>query len=86
MMRLSSGLRTDLRRARDEFIIGASILGGHAMCHERLWRRLYEERAPGHALWDDFERTRPLTDPEPEDNEAEILLDRPATEPVAADH
>ncbi len=40
--------------------------------HEWLRRRLYEEREPGRELWHDFERTQRLTDPEPDDSEAEI--------------
>jgi hypothetical protein len=34
------------------------------MCHERLWRRR-EEAQDSRELWQDFERTRLVVDPEP---------------------
>jgi hypothetical protein len=55
------------------------------MCHEWLWRRFYEEREPGRELWDEFERTRPLNDPEPADEEVAITLAAPEAEPAAAE-
>jgi hypothetical protein len=54
------------------------------MCHERWWRRMCEERQADRELWDEFEHTRPLSDFEPAEEEAEITLERPDTEPVAA--
>jgi hypothetical protein len=48
------------------------------------WRRFYEEREADRELWDDFERTVPLSDPEPADEEAEIRLEHSDAEPVAA--
>ena len=37
------------------------------MCHERhLWRRRREKAEQNHELWEDFERTRPIADPDPE--------------------
>jgi hypothetical protein len=35
-----------------------------SMCYERLWRRR-EETEEGRELWHDFERTRPVSDPQP---------------------
>lgn len=55
------------------------------MCHEWLWRRFYEEREADRELWDEFERTVPLSDPEPADEKAEITLEHPEPEPVAAE-
>jgi hypothetical protein len=54
------------------------------MCHEWLWRHLYEEREAGRELWDEFERTPPVSDAEPAHEEAEITLERSDAEPVAA--
>ena len=55
------------------------------MCREWLWRRMYEEPEAGRELWDEFEQTRPVTDPEPADEEAEITLERSESEPAAAE-
>ena len=35
------------------------------MCYERHLRRRREEAEESHELWQDFERTRPVADPEP---------------------
>jgi hypothetical protein len=35
------------------------------MCHERDWRRLRKDADESHELWRDFERTTPVTDPQP---------------------
>jgi hypothetical protein len=57
------------------------------MCHESWWwRRRYEEREASRELWDEFERTRPLSDPEPADDESEITLERSDTDRLAAEH
>ena len=55
------------------------------MCHERWLRRMYEKREASRELWDEFEQTRPLSDPEPADEEREITLERPEGETVAAE-
>jgi hypothetical protein len=56
------------------------------MCHESWWwRRRYEERDASRELWDEFEQTRPLSDPEPADEEAEITLERSDTDLVAGE-
>jgi hypothetical protein len=40
------------------------------MCYERyLRRRRQEEEEEGRALWQDFERTTPISDPEPREVE-----------------
>jgi hypothetical protein len=55
------------------------------MCHEWWQQRRREEREAGRELWDEFERTRPLSDPEPAGEEAEITLEHSETEPLAAE-
>ena len=35
------------------------------MCHERFPRRRHREVEESRELWEDFERTRPVVDPEP---------------------
>ena len=35
------------------------------MCYERYLRRPHKESEESHELWQDFERTRPVADPEP---------------------
>ena len=46
------------------------------MCHDWWLKRRFEEDEASHELWDEFERTRPLTEPEPTDEETEITLER----------
>ena len=55
------------------------------MCHERWWRRFYEEREASRQLWDEFEHPRPLSDPKPTDEEAEVTLEQRDAKPVAAE-
>lgn len=55
------------------------------MCHKWWWRRMYEEREASHELWDEFEQTRPLSDPEPPDEETEIKLEHSENEPLASE-
>jgi hypothetical protein len=53
------------------------------MCHEWWHRRMHDERDASRELWDDFEQTRPLNDPEPGREDTEITLKHSDTEPVA---
>jgi hypothetical protein len=56
------------------------------MCHESWWwRRRYEEREASRELWAEFEQTRPISDPDAGDEEAEVRLDEPDLRPIAAD-
>jgi hypothetical protein len=55
------------------------------MCHEWLWRRFRGEREADRELWDEFERTRPLSDPEPANEEHEVRLEHPGEEPLVAE-
>jgi hypothetical protein len=57
------------------------------MCHESWWwRRRYEEREASRELWDEFEQTRRVSDPEPAYEEPELTLERSQPEPVAGEH
>jgi hypothetical protein len=56
------------------------------VCHESWWwRRRHEEREESRELWDEFEQTRPLSDPDAAEEEAEVRLEQPDPRPVAAD-
>ena len=56
------------------------------MCHESSWwRRRYEEREESRELWDEFEQTRPLSEPRPAEEETDVRLEEPQPRPVAAD-
>ena len=53
------------------------------MCHEYWWRRrAEEERAASRRMWDEFERTRPLSDPHLDDDEAEVTLEEQDPAPL----
>jgi len=53
------------------------------MCHERWWRRRFEEREASRQMWDEFERTQPLSDPEVIEEEPEVSFEQEAP-PLAA--
>jgi hypothetical protein len=54
------------------------------MCEEWwMWRR-YREAEEGRRLWDEFERTRPLSEPERTD-EREVTLEERERTPSAAE-
>jgi hypothetical protein len=55
------------------------------MCHESWLRRRREEREASRQLWDDFERTRPLSDPEVTDEQPEVTLEKREPTPLAAE-
>jgi hypothetical protein len=55
------------------------------MCHEWWVSRMYDEREPRRELWDEFEHTRPLSDPRPADEEADFTLGNPDTGPALAE-
>jgi hypothetical protein len=73
-----------LRRATARFIIEASITGGLAVCHEWWFKRRAEEAEASRRIWDEFERTRPLSDPGVTEEEPEVILDEPETTRLAA--
>ena len=39
------------------------------MCHERYLRRRRRDDEESHAIWQDFERTTPISEPEPREVE-----------------
>jgi hypothetical protein len=45
------------------------------MCNERWMRRWTDESREGRRLWDEFERTSPVTQPEVPVDEPEIKLE-----------
>jgi hypothetical protein len=45
------------------------------MCNERWMRRWPDESREGRRLWDEFERTSPVTQPEMPADEPEIKLE-----------
>ncbi len=55
------------------------------MCHSEWFRRMYEEREESRRLWDEFEHTRPLSDPEPPEEQAEVTLEYLDAKPVASE-
>jgi hypothetical protein len=55
------------------------------MCHEWWQRRMYDEREASRELWDEFQQTRPLSDPEPAHEDAEVTLENPDAKPVVAE-
>ena len=56
------------------------------MCHEYWWRRrAEEEREASRRMWDEFERTRPLSDSKADDEEAEVTLETRDPAPLATE-
>ncbi|MBV8710272.1 MAG: hypothetical protein JOY56_00740 [Solirubrobacterales bacterium] len=54
------------------------------MCEEWWFRRRHEEDEASRRMWDEFERTRPLSDPEVTQEEPEVILEKPEATPLAA--
>jgi hypothetical protein len=54
------------------------------MCHEWWRQRRLEEREASRQMWDEFERTRPLSEPEVTEEQPEITLEQEAAPPLAA--
>jgi hypothetical protein len=73
-----------LRAAAAGVIIEGSITGGPAMCNEWWYQRRAKEREASRRMWEEFDRTRPLTDPEVTEEEPEVILEKPETERLAA--
>jgi hypothetical protein len=73
-----------LHAASDGVIISASTTGGLAVCEEWWFRRRAEEAEASRRMWDEFERTRLLSDPEVTEEETEVTLEKPQTVRLAA--
>lgn len=54
------------------------------MCEEWWFRRRHEEAEASRRMWDEFDRTRPLCDPEVTEDEPEVVLEKPEASPLAA--
>ena len=54
------------------------------MCEEWRFRRRAEEAEASRRMWDEFERTHPLSDPEVTEKETEVTLEKPRTVRLAA--
>lgn len=65
-------------------IIDVSILGGLAVCDEWWFQRRAEEREASRRLWEEFEQTRPLSDPEVTEEEPEVTPEKPETTRLTA--
>jgi hypothetical protein len=55
------------------------------MCHEWWTRRRFEEAEEGRRLWEDFERTPPVDEPEVTVDEPEVTLQEREAAPVRAE-
>ena len=53
------------------------------MCHESWFHRRDEEREASRRMWEEFERTRPLSDPQLPEEEREVILEEPETPRLA---
>jgi hypothetical protein len=54
------------------------------MCHDWWQWRRYQEREARRDLWDEFERTRPLSDAGPAEEDADVTLEASDAEPAGA--
>ena len=55
------------------------------MCHDWWLKRRFEEGQASRELWDEFERTRPLTEPESTTEETEVTFERREPTPQSAE-
>jgi hypothetical protein len=53
------------------------------VCHESWFHRRDEEREASRRMWEEFERTRPLSDPGIPKKEPEVILEAPETPRLA---
>jgi hypothetical protein len=56
------------------------------MCHEWWLRRRSEEWEVSRRLWDEFEHSRPLSDLDVTEEEAEVTLEKREPAPLPAEH
>jgi hypothetical protein len=68
-----------LRPMTDRFIIEVSTTGRFAVCHESWFHRRDEEREASRRMWEEFDRTRPLSDRQHPEEEREVILQEPET-------
>ena len=55
------------------------------MCHDWWQWRTYREGEASRELWDEFERTRPLSEPDPAERDAEVTLEVADAEAAGAE-
>ena len=55
------------------------------MCHEWWFKRRAEEAEASRQMWDEFERTRPLSDTKEPEEERKVTLEKRETAKLAAD-
>jgi hypothetical protein len=55
------------------------------MCHEWWIRRQAEQAEEAPRIWDEFERTRPLSEPRASESEPEVTLEEREQEPAAVE-
>lgn len=53
------------------------------MCHESWFHRRDEEREASRRMWEEFDRTRPLSNPERTEEERDVILEEPETARLA---
>jgi hypothetical protein len=53
------------------------------VCHEGWLQYQAEEREASRRMWDEFDRTRPLNDPQVPEEAPEVRLQKPETVPLA---
>ena len=82
--RTPDGESWSLRAPSAGLIIEGSIPGGMAMCHEWWLRRQFEEREASREMWDEFDRTRPLSDSDVSEEQTEVTLEQEETPQLAA--
>jgi hypothetical protein len=56
------------------------------MCQEWWLRHWPGEREASRRLWDEFEHTQPLSDPEVTEGEVEVTLEKREPMPLPAEH
>lgn len=55
------------------------------MCNEWWMRRRGEQAEEARRMWDEFERTRPVSEPQVSEDEPEVRLDEREEQPAAAE-
>ena len=64
-------------------IIEGSTTGRFAVCHESWFHRRDEDQEASRRIWEEFERTRPVGDPEVTEHEPEVNLKEPKSPRLA---
>ena len=53
------------------------------MCHDSWFQRRAKDHEASRRLWEEFERTHPLSDPDITEEEPEVILEQPETSRLA---